>query len=221
MTLFVIGDIHGRYNALVEVIEKSGFDKDRDELVILGDVVDGGFQAKECIEYLLTIPNRVFVIGNHDVWVRDWFLTGREDPLWVHQGGHATMVSYGMNRKNVPQSHIDFIRTGILYTVNSSGRIYVHGGFDPGIPLEDNPSDRFLWDRDIIQYAKHRPIPRYTHVYIGHTTTQLQSRGCMTPITYHNLTMMDTGAGWDGKLTIMNVETREYWQSERQVPGGR
>jgi hypothetical protein len=25
---------------------------------------------------------------------------------------------------------------------------------------------------------------------------------------------MDTGAGWTGKLTIMDVQTKEYWQSE-------
>jgi serine/threonine protein phosphatase 1 len=25
---------------------------------------------------------------------------------------------------------------------------------------------------------------------------------------------IDTGAGWSGKLTIMNVDTKEYWQSD-------
>ena len=25
---------------------------------------------------------------------------------------------------------------------------------------------------------------------------------------------MDTGAGWNGKLTIMDVDTEEYWQSD-------
>jgi serine/threonine protein phosphatase 1 len=25
---------------------------------------------------------------------------------------------------------------------------------------------------------------------------------------------MDTGAGWAGKLTIMDVQTKEYWQSD-------
>ena len=27
-----------------------------------------------------------------------------------------------------------------------------------------------------------------------------------------NIWALDTGAGWSGKLTIMNVNTHEYWQ---------
>jgi len=26
--------------------------------------------------------------------------------------------------------------------------------------------------------------------------------------------MMDTGAGWSGKLTIMDIDTNEFWQSD-------
>ncbi len=25
---------------------------------------------------------------------------------------------------------------------------------------------------------------------------------------------LDTGAGWEGKLTVMNVDTKEYYQSD-------
>jgi len=27
--------------------------------------------------------------------------------------------------------------------------------------------------------------------------------------------MMDTGAGWNGRLTIMNTDTKEYFQSDK------
>ena len=30
-----------------------------------------------------------------------------------------------------------------------------------------------------------------------------------------NIWNLDTGAGWDGKLTMMDVNTGEYWQSDR------
>ena len=29
---------------------------------------------------------------------------------------------------------------------------------------------------------------------------------------------LDQGAGWDGKLTVMDVDTHEYWQSD-DLPG--
>jgi len=38
---YVIGDIHGAYKALIQVLNKVGFDYDNDELIGLGDVCDG------------------------------------------------------------------------------------------------------------------------------------------------------------------------------------
>ena len=29
-----------------------------------------------------------------------------------------------------------------------------------------------------------------------------------------NIFNLDTGAGWDGKLTIMDIDTLRYWQSD-------
>jgi NAD-dependent SIR2 family protein deacetylase len=45
-----------------------------------------------------------------------------------------------------------------------------------------------------------------------------QSLGCTKPLKIGNLFCLDTGAGWDGRLTIMNVETEDFWQSELQTP---
>lgn len=36
----------------------------------------------------------------------------------------------------------------------------------------------------------------------------------LQPIHVCNVWNLDTGAGWSGKLTIMNVTTKEYWQSD-------
>ena len=66
MNTFVIGDIHGRIEALQEVLLSSTFDYDKDKLIILGDIVDGGANSKDCVDELLKIKNTVFVLGNHD-----------------------------------------------------------------------------------------------------------------------------------------------------------
>lgn len=41
MRKFVIGDIHGGYKALIEVLVASSFNKEEDQLIVLGDVADG------------------------------------------------------------------------------------------------------------------------------------------------------------------------------------
>ena len=38
MKTFVIGDIHGAYKALLQCFERSGFDYEKDHLIVLGDV---------------------------------------------------------------------------------------------------------------------------------------------------------------------------------------
>ncbi len=63
---FVLGDIHGRHEALREVLKKSKFDKENDFLILLGDLVDGGYNTDKVLEEILTIKNVVFIVGNHD-----------------------------------------------------------------------------------------------------------------------------------------------------------
>lgn len=46
-----------------------------------------------------------------------------------------------------------------------------------------------------------------------------QSFGCVSPVLIGNLVCLDTGAGWDGKLTLMDVnDQQKYWQSELLEP---
>ena len=66
MKRYVVGDIHGNYKALKQVLKRSKFDYEKDELIIIGDVVDGYNCSFEVVEELLKIKNRIFIIGNHD-----------------------------------------------------------------------------------------------------------------------------------------------------------
>jgi serine/threonine protein phosphatase 1 len=155
-----------------------------------------------------------FFTGN--CWALNWMHTGQELPVWVHQGGYATMRSYDFKWMNVPKSHRVMIEKSKYYYIDNENRIYVHGGFNPIIPIYRNKTDFLTWDRTLIDYAKEHTIAQFSEVFIGHTTTQLFRTD--KPVHLHNLWMLDTGAGWNGKLTIMDVDTKEYWQSKTQYP---
>lgn len=226
MRRIVVGDIHGRYDELMEVMEKSDFDKRNDMIITLGDVCDGGYQTKECLDFLCGVRNRVFVRGNHDDWFLKWIETGWEFPGWVNQGGYYTLASYDFDRTNVPDKHRWLIHNSPHCYIDLScdhpltDRIIgVHGGFQPGTTFcgrENHASPYILmWDRSLASFARMHPVPHFKHVFVGHTATELHKHQCFEPLTYHNLTMMDTGAGWHGKLTAMDVDTHEFWQSKR------
>ena len=108
MKVFAIGDIHGAYKALVQCLERSGFDYEKDRLIVLGDVCDGYSGVKQCIDELLRIKHCDFIIGNHDLWTLDWAKQGDMPEIWTSQGGNQTIASYGGGP--MPQEHIDFLK---------------------------------------------------------------------------------------------------------------
>jgi len=215
---YVIGDIHGRHHALKEVLLLSDFDFEKDKLITLGDICDGGRETKKCFDLLLQIRNRVDVVGNHDLWFLDWILGGIEKPLWTHQGGFNTLESYDFDRNNVPRTHIELIQNAKPYYIDKKNNIFVHGGFKPIVPIQNQTTEFIIWDRTLIQYARDHKIKKYKHVFVGHTSTQMIKSNVTTPITMHNLTMCDCGGGYMGRLAMVNVDTLEYFVSGTQVP---
>jgi serine/threonine protein phosphatase 1 len=216
---FCIADIHGRLHALNQVLNAADFRNDKDRLIQLGDIVDGGSETRRVINRLLEIENRIDITGNHDVWTLNWMKTGKELPIWVHQGGEATMRSYDFNWKSVPSSHVFFLESQIPYYIDDKNRIYVHGGFNPLVPIENQTTEFITWDRTLIKYAMKHPVPRFSHVFVGHSTTQLVKPGVVYPLTFNNLTMCDTGGGFNGRLSIINVDNpEETYSSKTQRP---
>lgn len=264
---FVIGDIHGAHIALQQCLERCGFDKDKDLLIVLGDICDGWPYVYECVEELLTIKNRIDLIGNHDDWFREWLITGIHPEYWG-QGGKGTAQSYlrnagkdgedfgifylqdgrGKDRvcytfdltfADIPPSHAAFFKNQHLYYKDGKDRLFVHAGFyDKELTLRQNqkhnPSD-FYWNRDLWQKAMSAKGGRMkfteplTEIFIGHTaTTKWTTKEIRTdagiiiplgdpittPMFADIMVNLDTGAGSIGKLTIMDINTHEYWQSD-------
>ena len=56
-------------------------------------------------------------------------------------------------------------------------------------------------------------VKDFKEVFIGHTTTSWFYKD-LEPVNVSNVWNLDQGAGYEGKLTIMNVDTKEYWQSD-------
>ena len=166
----VIGDIHGNFLGLEDVLKKCKLKKS-DTLISLGDFCDGGNRVKDVITRLLEVPKLVNVLGNHDSWAGHWMKTGVELPVWWHQGGMRTAESYNFDFETVPASHIKFIEEALPYYIDDQNRVFVHGGFDPSIPVPEQPIDVLTWDRDLLcNYAPKNIIKGYKHVFVGHTT---------------------------------------------------
>jgi len=116
MRTFVIGDIHGAHIALKQVFERAQFDFENDTLIALGDVADGWTDIAECFEELFKVKNLIYIRGNHDQWLKDYFLHGERPRVWTMQGGQNTLASYEKHQELI-ESHKAFLKKSVFYYV--------------------------------------------------------------------------------------------------------
>ena len=219
---FVIGDIHGAYEALFQCFERADFDTKKDRLICLGDVCDRRPNVRECIDELLKIEQLVFIMGNHDKWALEWMENNNDPSVWLMQGGNLTVKSY---RTGVPEAHRELLRSA-LYYYEENNCLYVHGGIDHRLPLNIQHEENFIWDRSLVNTAleytnQNRQLTDYDEIFVGHTPTirlpedVFRGNPKNYPLKLCNVWLMDTGAGWTGgKLSIMDVDSKEVFQSD-------
>jgi serine/threonine protein phosphatase 1 len=225
---YVIGDVHGGYRALRQVIGRVGVQAE-DRLIFLGDYVDGWSESRQVIDYLIELDRSyacTFMIGNHDVWCMEWLagLGGDED--WLVQGGQATVDSYAGAEVELKMRHLIFFSEMLPYYEDEHRRLFVHAGFTSvhGPAKEYFPSN-FYWDRTLWEMALAadnriplsslfypRRLRLYDEIFIGHTPTT--NYDIDTPMNKCNVWNVDTGAAFTGRVTVMDIDTKRYWQSD-------
>ena len=231
MRTLVIGDIHGGFKALQQILEKVKVTK-KDLLIFLGDYVDGWSESPQVLDFLISLQNThhcVFLRGNHDELLLDWLINKNENinqEMWFKHGGEATVLAYQTFSDETKQKHIEFLKSLQNYYLDSENKLFVHAGFTNmnGVHFEYFPKllywDRTLWETALALTesieATHKYYPKrftiYKEIYIGHTpVTRI---GETIPINKANIWNIDTGAAFVGPLTILDVDTKEFWQSE-------
>ncbi|MEW5910509.1 MAG: metallophosphoesterase, partial [Thermodesulfobacteriota bacterium] len=67
-TIFAVGDIHGCFDKLHDLVEKISINPEKDLLLFIGDYVDRGEKSVEVVEFLIGLKKRVknivFLKGN-------------------------------------------------------------------------------------------------------------------------------------------------------------
>src|SRR5699024_6108297 len=141
-------------------------------------------------------------------------------------GGKATLDAYQNIDKTTLHIHLRFFEKLKYYHIDDQKRLFVHAGFSNvhGITNEYFQEmvywDRYLWEmvlamdktlkEDDLLYTLR--LRHYSEIFIGHTTTIRIKK--TTPVRMDKVWNVDTGAAYKSPLTIMDVDTKEYWQSD-------
>jgi serine/threonine protein phosphatase 1 len=229
--VLVIGDIHGGLLALQEILSNANVGSN-DKLIFLGDYVDGWSHSPQVLDFLINLQEKqqcIFIRGNHDQLLLDWLeksKTNFNEEMWFKHGGEATVKAYNLISAVKRQVHVEFLKSLQNYYIDNQNRLFVHAGFTNlnGVAFEYFP-ELFYWDRTLWETALSldttidtssayypKRFSNYKEIFIGHTpVTKINET---KPLKYANVWNVDTGAAFCGSLTIMDVDSKEYWQSK-------
>ncbi len=148
---FVIGDVHGCARTLRRLVEdRLGLTRD-DELYLLGDLIDRGPAVREVLEFLIGLQEAGYavasIMGNHEDMCLDACRDRSRFYLWMLNGGHATLQSFGVEDAcEIPERYHRFfvaLPTHILLPDFA----LVHAGIDCRQPDPFADRQTLLWSR--------------------------------------------------------------------------
>lgn len=219
--IIAVGDIHGCYDLLMELMNKINFKPADDILIFLGDYIDRGKEDYLVIKYLYQLqkenPRSVFLLkGNHEQMAE---LALKNPPDKSKCGGYNSysdnanvdnrfMYSWKLNGATAHNwNHekkeflLDFIDTLPMYLLTDDF-VFVHAGCRNDVDIHKQSDTDLLWNRDNHCGYKGRVV------VAGHTPTnngQIYDVGIKI--------IIDTGAFRYGVLTAYDVVNSETFQA--------
>lgn len=197
---FVIGDIHGCFDELMDLLGRVQFSSN-DRVVAVGDLVVKGPKSRDVLDLFISDNRFSSVLGNHDLAVLS-YLQGKE-------------VDYTKSQKRVArdlesdgQRYADFL-SSLPLIIDLGSHVVVHAGIRPGVPLDEQDPTDLLELRTLGKKPSSRKgIPWYQlysedkFVLFGHWPSQMPRVGT-------NAMGLDTGCVYGHRLTAYLLETHE------------
>ncbi len=227
LRLYAIGDVHGcdamlaaAHAAIAADLATRPINDHR--IIHIGDYTDRGDDSAGVIARLaeMTATDRQVIClkGNHDALFAGFFTEPElRGPIWLDNGGDATLRSYGVTPSRslfgrfdyrrlsqllaeaVPAAHRAFLES-LPLTARFGDYLFVHAGIRPGVPLADQDPQDLMWIREDFLWdgSDHGVV-----VVHGHTPVT-------APEVLPNRIGIDTGAVYGGTLTCLVLEGTEY-----------
>lgn len=196
----VVGDIHGCFDELIDLMKLVGLRKD-DRVIAVGDLICKGPKSLEVLELFTNDKRFSSVIGNHDRKVRQRW---RGEPVRLSKDMRQTLSKLEVHRER----YFRFLRS-LPYTINLGSHLVVHAGLRPGVPLRRQMVADLTEIRTMGADPSRRRGVRWYDVYRGPKTVLFGHWPAKQPRRAPHAIGLDTGCVYGGKLTAFIVETNE------------
>ncbi|EQD24060.1 MAG: metallophosphoesterase [Nitrospirae bacterium] len=218
MSTYVVGDLHGQFSLLLDLLRKVLFDKKKDRLIAVGDVLDRGSRVGDLLFFLHEASREgwfLSVKGNHE----ESFLRFRsgESLSWYTApefGGGVTLSFF----QDVSETQARILEEWIAswpLVWSSEKFLVVHGSLPPvaGTALGDHElcETRIAGSGGGHECLELRPPNLYPSwdgrlVVSGHTIVRKAG------FWHDGIALVDTGAYRTGVLSAFCLETGQFFR---------
>ncbi len=220
MKTLVVGDIHGCFAELLELVDKAGL-ADDDRLIALGDLVDRGPDSAAVLRFFMGHMDRRSLLGNHE---RKHLLA------WRQQGTLSESQLLVREQFGEPfyAEAIQYFTSLPLY-IELPEVILIHGGFEPGVALEHQQASVLAGSMSVEKYLVEKYREPWYQLYSGDKPIVAGHHDCSktgTPLIIRDrVFLIDTGCCYGHQLTglvlpdfkMISVKSRaNYWGLARQ-----
>jgi len=237
MARYVISDIHGHYDMLIEMLDFINFSKS-DYLYILGDNIDRGEQNIEVLEFIRDNKNVESLIGNHelmmveDIFISDTRIGLDRDGAWDNNGGRVVLEQLRQceeEKSGYTQEMVDFINGWDYHKIiemDGYKIVLIHSGFwdrtldwDIEEMLKITPNFEKVWMRDdfLTNYG-----PKGIVTIFGHTQASYMHGSVLEKVYVNdrgNKIGIDCGVYRDNLLGCINIDTQEEFFVKNEGSG--
>lgn len=197
MKRIVVGDIHGCYAELLDLMDRIG-PADADQVISVGDLVTKGPNNASVIDFFRTGKNRSAVIGNHDRVLLQKYL-GIDVPL---EPFHTQAIAEFGDRFG---EYMKWVAALPPY-LDLGDYLVVHAGLRPGLSLADQDIKDLTEIRQVVDGDN--PTPWFD-LYEGDQTVIFGHWVFSEPVVRKNALGIDTGCVYGGRLTACVLPQRE------------
>lgn len=201
--IWVVGDIHGCFDLLNEKLQQIDFDKEKDLLISVGDLIDRGDRNVECLDLINEKWFRA-VRGNHEQMAIDVVMHKGNRDCWMMNGGLWFFMQDYDNEVLSRACLAKAEQLPLIIEVNADGKktVIAHADYpsdeyDFGKPVDER---YVIWSRERIGDENVREIKGADLFLFGHTP---MIKGA---VRRANQEYIDTGAVFGYGLTMRQIK---------------
>ena len=197
----VVGDIHGCYDELMELLEKIGIGDD-DRVISVGDLITKGPKNKDVLELFMTDARFSAVIGNHDLALRrKW--NGEDIEL------KAAQKETHKELRDAKDAYVTFFNR-MPFTIDLDTHLVVHAGLRPNVELYSQTTGDMTQLRTLGANRESVEGTPWYHVYHGEKIVLFGHWPAPEPRRGRKAIGLDTGCVYGYNLTAYIIEDDEF-----------